>query len=131
MIPWKRKTSELFPFSTPSESSLGVASTVPLPARSPLRCQQVVSPALQGNSPGAQGTHVTKPPPFLALPHATPRPAPSMSLPGLQALPSLAIIPQSLVPLLNLGMQGSPQLYLCTPSLSTGTRLVTLPCSCL
>ena len=69
--------------------------------------------------------------PFLALPHATPRPAPSMSLPGLQALPSLAIIPQSLVPLLNLGMQGSPQLYLCTPSLSTGTRLVTLPCSCL
>ena len=113
-----------------SESSLGVASTVPLPARSPLRCQQVVSPALQGNSPGAQGTHVTKPPHFLDLPHATPRPAPSMSLPGIQALPSLQLF-LSLAPLLNLGMQGSPQLYPCTPSLSTGTRLVTLLCSCL
>ena len=63
-----------------SESSLGVASTVPLPARSPLLCQQAVSPALQGNSPGARGTHATKPPPFLALPHATPPPPACLSL---------------------------------------------------
>ena len=51
-----------------------------------------------------------------------------MSLPGIQALPSLQLF-LSLAPLLNLGMQGSPQLYPCTPSLSTGTHLVTLPCS--
>ena len=112
-----------------SESSLGVASMVPLPARSPLLCQQAVSPALQGNSPGARGTRVTKPLPFLALPHATPRPQHvSPWAPG-PALP--AVIPQSLAPLLNLGMQDAPQPYPCTPSLSTGTRLVTLLCSCL
>ena len=102
---------------------------VPLPARSPLLCQQAVSPTLQGNSLGARGTRVTKPLPFLALPHATPCPqhvspwAPRLALP--------AVIPQSLVPLLNLGMQDAPQPYPCTPSLSTGTRLVTLLCSCL
>ena len=47
--------------------------------------------------------------------------APGPALPG--------VIPQSLAPLLNLGMQGAPQLYPCTPSLSTGTRLVSLLCS--
>ena len=70
-----------------SESSLGVASMVPLPARSPLLCQQAVSPALQGNSPGARGPRVTKPLPFLALPHATPLPPACLSLGSRPCLP--------------------------------------------
>ena len=48
-----------------SESSLGAASTVPLPTRSPALCKQEVCPAPQGGSLGAQGTLVTKPPPLL------------------------------------------------------------------
>ena len=79
-----------------SESSLGAASMVPLPAWSPALCQKAVCPALQGSSPGAPGTHVTKPPPLLALPHNPPQhvspwapgPAPSCGYSSVLCAPS-------------------------------------------
>ena len=68
------------------------------------------------------------PSPLPSLPSTMPPQHVSPWAPG-PALPG--VILHSLVPLLSFGMQGAPQLYPCTPSLSTGTRLVTLPCSCL
>ena len=71
------------------------------------------------------------PSPLPSLPSPTPPPHPQHVSPWAPGPALPVVIPQSLAPLLNLGMQDAPQLYPCTPSLSTGTCLVTLPCSCL
>ena len=64
--------------------------------------------------------------PMLPSPHPTPRVSPSAPGPTLPGA-----LPQCLAPLLKLRTWGTPRLYLCTPSLSMGTCLVTLSCSCL
>ena len=86
---------------------------VPLPTQSPSLCQQAVCPALQGSSLGALGTHVTKPPSPVALPHA----CPSMSLPGLQAPPSLGLFLSPLHPFSTLEC-GAPHGSTLAPHLS-------------